>query len=86
MFILQYVTSNIVLSYVVVKVCAFTYIRNIVILAAVCLVAFLLIFRLIPAILYLIFYRIKQLFWSKLDTRYINENLKIGYIILNVLK
>ena len=60
--------------------------RNIVILVTTCLVAFLLLFRLIAAGYYLFTYFVVKLFCKKLPDGYANKNLSNGRRILNALK
>lgn len=52
-FILQYISTNVVLCFILIKVCEYDFPRNVVILATMILVAFLLLFRLVPAFIYL---------------------------------
>ena len=70
-FVLQYITCNVVASYILIKLSTFDYPRNIIILASTILVAFLLGVRLIFAILYLIKYNVKKP-WRTFTANYIN--------------
>ena len=85
-FVLQYITCNILLSYIVIKISDYPLVRNYVILISMCLVVFLLIFRLVPALLYLIFYKLKRICGKKINEQEINKNLRNGERILKVLK
>ena len=60
--------------------------RNILILITTCLVAFLLMFRLLPAAYYLLKYNIRKLCGRKFSSEYINGNLANGTRILNALR
>lgn len=81
---LQYVTSNVIASYVLVKLSTFDYPRNVIILASTVLVAFLLGVRLIFALIYLIKYNCKRP-WKTFSSNYINENRANGNRIFNAL-
>ena len=73
-FVLQYVSCNIILSYLIIKISDYPIVRNYVILITMCLVVFLLIFRLIPAGLYLLSYNLGKMCGAKIPTRKINDN------------
>jgi hypothetical protein len=83
--VLQYVSTNVVLSYVIIRLTAYDYPRNIVILISTCLVAFLLGFRLIFAAIYLVKYYAKRP-WKVFSSNYVNENRANGNRIFNALK
>ena len=85
MFVLQYISTNVVVSYILIKLCTFDYPRNVVILASTCLVAFMLGFRLLFAAGYLIRYYAKRP-WNVFTSNYINENRANGNRILNALR
>jgi chitin synthase len=70
-FILQFVSTNAVLSYLFVKLAEFDYFKNILILTSTCLVAFLLIFRLVFALFYMIKYYCSRP-WKTFSSTYIN--------------
>ena len=70
-FVLQFVSSNVALSYVLVKLSEFDYFRNVLILASTCLVAFLLLFRLIFALVWTVRYYINRP-WKTFNSTYIN--------------
>lgn len=84
MFVLQYITSNVVVSYILIKLSTFDYPRNLIILASTCLVAFMLGFRLIFAAIYLLKYYATRP-WKIFTPNYINENRANGNRILNAL-
>jgi len=84
-FVLQYISTNVVTSYILIKLSTFDYPRNVIILSSTCLVAFLLGFRLIFAVIYLIKYYGKRP-WKVFTSNYINENRANGNRILNALK
>ena len=83
-FILQYISTNSIFSYILIKLTFFDYPRNIIILSSTCLVAFLLGFRLIFAAIYLVKYYAKRP-WKVFTSSYINENRANGSRILNAL-
>ena len=85
-FVLQYISCNVLLSYIIIVVSDYPLVRNYVILISMCLVVFLLIFRLVPALLYLIFYKLKRVCGKKIGEREINENRRNGERILKALK
>lgn len=85
-FVLQYITTNVIVSYVCVKLSEYVIPRNYIILITTCLVAFLLLFRLIPAAIYLLRYNIKKICGRKFSPEYINNNIENGTRILNALK
>ena len=62
------------------------YPRNVLILTSACLTAFLLLFRLIPAAIYLIKYNIRKACRNKFSPEFINNNLKNKKRIGNALK
>lgn len=62
------------------------YPRNVLILVSACLTAFLLLFRLVPAAIYLIKYNFRKLCGKKFKPEYINNNLQNGKRIGNALK
>jgi hypothetical protein len=64
-------STNIVASYILIKLSSYDYPRNVIILGTTCLVAFLLGFRLIFAAIYLLKYYIKRP-WRVFPTDYIN--------------
>lgn len=68
---LQYISTNVIFSYAIIKLSSFDYPKNIIILASTCLVAFLLGFRLIFAAIYLIKYYAKRP-WKVFSSNYIN--------------
>lgn len=70
-FVLQYVGTNVVLSYLLIQLSRFDFTKNVIILASSALVVFLLSFRLIFAFLYLIKYYIVRS-CKKLNVRHIN--------------
>ncbi len=84
-FVLQFITTNVVLSYVLIKVSEYDYARNVLILVSTCLVAFLLGFRLIFALFYLIKYYIQKP-WKIFTSYYINENRANGNRVLTALR
>lgn len=71
MFVLQYISSNVVVSYILIKLSSFDYPRNVIILASTCLVAFLLGFKVIFSGLYLVKY-FAQRPWKVFTANYIN--------------
>lgn len=85
-FVLQYISINVVLSFILIKASELDVARNGVILASTCLVAFLLLFRLIPAAIYLIKYYLMRICNSKFSTQFIKNNLNNGNRILNALR
>ena len=85
-FVLQYVTMNVVFSYTVITLSDYDILRNSVILATTCLVAFLLLVRLIAGAWYLLTYYLVKWFCKKLPEGYANRNLTNGRRILNALK
>ena len=85
-FVLQYVASNVVLCYLVIKFGSFPLMRNYIILISMCLVAFLLLFRLIPAFIYLLSYKGKKICRHKLNQRVVRDNLANGKKVLEVLQ
>lgn len=85
-FVLQFITTNVLCSYILVRLGDFDYPRNVSILAITVLVAFLLLFRLIPAMIYLIKYNLVKLCGRKFSSQYINHNLDNGNRILRALK
>ena len=82
---LQYVGTNVLLSYILIQLTKFDLTRNIIILATSALVVFLLAFRLIFAAIYLIKYYLVRA-CQKLPTHYVNENRTHGYRVYNALK
>lgn len=82
---LQYVGTNVILSYVLIQLTRFDLTRNIIILVSSALVVFLLAFRLIFAGIYLIKYYLVRA-CQKLPTHYVNENRQHGYRVYNALK
>ena len=85
-FVLQYVTTNVVFSYIIITISDYDILRNVVILVTTCLVAFLLAFRLLAAGFYLITYYLVKLCCKKLPEGYANRNLSNGRRILNALR
>jgi hypothetical protein len=84
-FVLQYVGSNVIISYILIQLTKFDFTRNIIILASSALVVFLLAFRLIFAAFYLLkYYLVRSC--QKLPTEYVNENRTHGYRVYNALK
>lgn len=83
---MQYITTNVVISYVCVKLAEMDLPRNCLILVTTCLVAFLLLFRLVPAAIYLLKYNIRKICGRKFKSEYINSNIQNGTRILNALK
>ena len=81
-FVLQYVTINIIVAYVIICLSDYDYPRNVIIFTSTCLVAFLLAFRLIGAFIYLVKYSFKKLFCHKLPNGYAKKNLQNGENIL----
>lgn len=85
-FVLQYLTTNVIVSYICIKASEMDLPRNVLILISACLVAFMLIFRLVPAGIYLIKYNCKKAFGRKFSAEYRNNNLENGKRILNALR
>ena len=79
-------TSNILVGYLLVRMNDFDLAKNISILGVTILITFLLIFRLVPAMLYLIKYNLIKYCGRKFSSQYINSNLDNGNRILNALK
>lgn len=84
-FVLQYVGSNVLLSYLLVQLSRFDLTKNIIILASSALVVFLLAFRLLFALAYLVKYYLVR-GCQRLEVRQVNENRARGYRIYSVLK
>jgi hypothetical protein len=74
-FVLQYITSNVIIAYVCIKISEYNLLRNCLILVSACLISFLLVFRLIPAMIYLIKYNILKIVNRKFSEKYIKNNL-----------
>ena len=85
-FVLQYISCNILLSYFVITISDYPVVRNYVIWISMCLVAFLLIFRLVPSVLYLLVYKCRRWFGKKITSREAIENRRNGEMILDALK
>ena len=85
-FVLQYISCNILLSYFVITISDYPVVRNYVIWISMCLVAFLLIFRLVPSVLYLLVYKCRRWFGKKITSRDAIENRRNGEMILDALK
>ena len=85
-FVLQYISCNILLSYFVITISDYPVVRNYVIWISMCLVAFLLIFRLVPSVLYLLIYKCRRWFGKKITSRDAIENRRNGEMILDALK
>lgn len=60
MFVLQYLTTNALFSYLLVRLCRYDMTRNVIILASSALVVFLLAFRLFFALVYIIRYYLQR--------------------------
>ena len=84
--VLQFITTNVLVSYILVRFSDFDYPRNVIILSTTILVVFLLLFRLIPGFIYLIKYYIIKYCGKKFKSKYINNNLNNGNRILRALK
>lgn len=85
-FVLQYITANVVVAYVCIKAAEMDVPRNAIILVFACLVVFMLIFRLVPAAIYLLKYNLRKLCGRKFSSEYRNNNLENGKRILNALR
>ena len=85
-FVLQYIFSNVLIAYIVVVASEYPDARNYIIMISTSLVVFLLLFRLIPAFLYLIIYKCKRVCGKRISKKKINENRTNGERILKVLK
>ena len=85
MFILQYIATNAVLSYVIIALSRWDYPRNIIILASAILFVFLLAFRIFFALFYIIRYYSSRA-CQKLPSFYLEENKANGYRVYNALK
>ncbi len=82
--LLQDLSRNIVLSYLVVRAAEFPEVRNFVILGITILVSFLLLFRLVFAAIYLVRYNCQKMF-NKYSDNYIIQNKKNGHRIKSIL-
>ena len=85
-FVLQYITANVVISFICVKISEMDLTRNILILFTTVLVVFMLLFRLVAAMIYLIKYYCRKYFGRKFSPEYIKNNLNNGKRILNALR
>lgn len=85
-FVLQYISCNILLSYIIIAISDYPIARNYVILISMCLVVFLLLFRLIPAFIYLVSYTCKRACGPRISNTDANENRRNGERILQALK
>lgn len=85
-FVLQYITTNVILSFICVKASEMDLTRNILILVTTVLVVLMLLFRLIPALIYLLKYRCQRWFGPKLSPEFIKQNLINGSRILKALR
>lgn len=85
-FVLQFVSTNVVFAYIIISICDYDFPRNTIILTTTCLVAFLLLVRLVGAIIYLLQYYFVKWFCKQLPKGYANNNLTNGNRILNALK
>jgi chitin synthase len=74
-FVLQYISTNVVISYICIKFAEYDFPRNCIILASICLVAVLLVFRLVPAALYLLKYHLSRACHRKFSKEYHKSNL-----------
>lgn len=83
---LQYITCNVVVAYICVKVSEMDMPRNVLILATTCLVAFMLMFRLLPAAGYLLKCGVRKLCRRGFGREYVQANLDNGRRILNALR
>lgn len=70
-FMLQFISTNLIFSYILMKLTTYDYPKNVIILISTCLVVFLLGFRLLFAIFYLIKYNCKRP-WRVFSSSYIN--------------
>lgn len=85
-FILQYISTNVVFSFVIMKLCDYDVTRNAIILVTMYLVAFLLLFRLLPSVIYLFKYTLKRACGKRIPKDQVMENLKNGSRILHILR
>ena len=85
-FVLQFISTNVVIAYICVKVSDIDISRNVLILVTTVLVVFMLLFRLIPAIIYLIKFYCNKWFGKKFKPEFIAQNKKNGYRILKALR
>ena len=79
---LQYVTSNVLLSYLLIKLTSFDYPRNLIILTSTILVAFLLGFRLVFAVIYLVKYYAQRP-WKTLSNFGSKLRSKVAHHMMN---
>lgn len=84
-FICIFMIANILLAYGIVQVLHIRKVKGSVILGLGCLIAFLLAFRLIPAGLYLMKYKLKTC-CMRFSSETINNNIKNGQQVLKGLR
>ena len=85
-FVLQYVSINVIFSYVIITISDYDIMRNSVILVTTCLVAFLLLARITAGGWYIIKYYFTKWCCKKLPEGYASRNLTNGRRIFNALR